>query len=100
MLGFFDLDYFPLPIVLFLQCYEPAALNFYLNIGFKQINNDSEDGFLLLPGVLQDHLRQAQTVTGDSKSLKGKLFHSLEDGSSLSTKTEYKVMRLDRKSVV
>ena len=91
---YIDLDYFPLPIVLFLQCYEPAALNFYLNIGFKQINNDSEDGFGLLPGVLQDQLRQAQTVTGDSKSLKGKIFHSVEDGSSLATKTVYKLMRL------
>ena len=92
---YIDLNYFPLPIVLFLQCYEPAALNFYLNIGFKIMNVDSDDGFLLLPGVLQDHLRQAQTVTGDSKSLKGKLFHSLKDGSSLSTKTEYKLMQLD-----
>ena len=84
-----------LATVLFLQCFEPAAKHFYLNIGFVTRNTGFDDGFFLLPDLLQEHLLEQVVVKDDSKKVKGEIFHAFKEDPQSPSKLPYNLMQLN-----
>ncbi len=58
-------------VEIYLQAFEPSAINLYTMLGFQQLNNHYDDGFGMLPRHVKDHLS-----ANKSEESKISIFHA------------------------